>query len=160
MHTTDLAAPLAGLLNELAYGATEGEAFVLNPGDTGLLASLERIDAVEASSTPTGGATIAAHVEHVRYGLWLMNRWARGEENPFEGADWAAAWRVQEVNDDEWRARREALKLVIDEWHRVLATPRDVQPIEVSGMLGSVIHLGYHLGAMRQISAAMRGPRA
>jgi hypothetical protein len=34
------------------------------------------------------GATIAAHAQHVRYGLSLMNRWAAHGGNPFADAMW------------------------------------------------------------------------
>lgn len=33
------------------------------------------------------------------------------------------------------------------------------QAIELTGMLGSIAHLAYHLGAMRQIAKGMRGPK-
>ena len=55
---------------------------VLNGGDTGLLRSLDHLSAAAASAPSAGGPSIAAHVEHLRYGLSLMNRWAAGE-NPF-----------------------------------------------------------------------------
>jgi hypothetical protein len=41
-----------------------------------------------------------------------------------------------------------------------LGTPRDVDDIELNGMVGSVAHLAYHLGAIRQIDRATRGPAA
>jgi hypothetical protein len=34
-----------------------------------------------------------------------------------------------------------------------------VQDIELRGMIASIAHLAYHLGAIRQIAAAARGPR-
>jgi hypothetical protein len=39
-----------------------------------------------------------------------------------------------------------------------LRTPRDVQEIELSGMIGSIARLAYHLGAIRQINRTLRGP--
>ena len=41
-------------------------------------------------------------MDHVRYGLSLMNRWSAGE-NPFTSADWSASWKRTSVSDDEWR---------------------------------------------------------
>ncbi len=38
--------------------------------------------------------------------------------------------------------------------------PRDVQPRELAWIAGSVAHLAYHLGAIRQIDRAARGPTA
>jgi hypothetical protein len=36
--------------------------------------------------------------------------------------------------------------------------PRDVDEIELNGMIGSIAHLAYHLGAIRQINQSVRGP--
>ena len=55
-----------------------------------LLRSLDKISAADASRSVNDGATIAAHAQHVRYGLSLMNRWAAGE-SPFADADWTAS---------------------------------------------------------------------
>jgi hypothetical protein len=33
-----------------------------------------------------------------------------------------------------------------------------VQEIELNGIIGSVAHLAYHLGAIRQINQTLRGP--
>ena len=57
-------------LNHLVFGITERKGgYVLNTGDIGLLASLEKLSAAEASDSSNGGATIAAHAQHLRYGL-------------------------------------------------------------------------------------------
>jgi hypothetical protein len=41
----------------------------------------------------------------------------------------------------------------------VLRAPRETSWVELTGMISSVAHLGYHLGAMRQIARGARGPR-
>ena len=43
-------------------------------------------------------------------------------------------------------------------WLNTLRTPREVQEVELNGMIGSIAHLAYHLGAIRQINASARGP--
>src|SRR3954463_15044741 len=100
IDTASVAIPLAGLFSELINGAPgpDGFSYMLNGGDVGVLRSLDQLSAEAASARPTGGASIAAHVEHLRYGLSLMNRWAAGE-NPFKDADWALAWRITHVTD-------------------------------------------------------------
>jgi hypothetical protein len=158
MNTKDIAASLGILLSELVDGAPP-RAFVLNGGDPGLLGSLDRLSAAEASSSSSAGATIAAHARHVAYGLSLMNRWASGERNPWKDADWQAAWRTTEVNDGEWAGIRHDLSSETHRWLAALQEPRDVNELELSGMIGSVAHVAYHLGAIRQIHAATRGPR-
>ena len=157
MHTDDLAKTMATLFSELVDGAPASGAYMLNAGDQGLLRSLDKLSARAASALTPTGSSIAAHVDHLRYGLSLMNRWNAGE-NPFNDADWSASWRKTAVSEDEWQALRAQLRAETTRWLDALRTPREVQEIELNGMIGSIAHLAYHLGAMRQIDQAMRGP--
>ena len=160
MKTSDIAAPLAGLMAELVTGAdTSGGAFILNSGDAGLLESLEKLSAEDASRSVNAGATIAAHAQHVRYGLSLMNRWAAEGGNPFADATWEAAWKLSRVDEGQWREIRDGLRREALRWIETLGSPREVTGVELSGMIGSVAHLAYHLGAIRQIDKSARGPK-
>ena len=159
MNTAEISDTLTTLFGELVNGAGSSGAFVLNRGDKGLLKSLDLIDAEEASRSSEGGATIAAHAAHVRYGLSLMNRWAKGEENPFATADWSKAWETSTVTEAEWAGIRSELREECEMWLTGMAEPRDVIPIALNGLLCTIGHLGYHMGAMRQISSGMRGPK-
>ncbi|HWK90461.1 MAG TPA: DinB family protein [Longimicrobium sp.] len=160
MNTSELVRTLETLFSELVNGPPERGAFMLNSGDAGLLRSLDRLSAEAASAAPAGGPSIAANVEHLRYGLSLMNRWAAGEENPFADADWSAAWRRRAVSDAEWARLRAELRGEAERWLVALRTPREVRTVELNGMVGSIAHLAYHLGAIRQIDRATRGPSA
>ena len=88
-----------------------------------------------------------------------MNRWAAGE-NPFTDADWSAAWQTHKVSDSEWAEQRAELRTQADAWQNALRTDRNMSDVEMKGAIGSVAHLAYHLGAIRQILPAMRGPKA
>jgi hypothetical protein len=160
MMSDDLDRSLPSLWRELVYGAPAEGTFILNPKDVGLLASLDGLSASEASTARDSGATIAAHVEHLRFGLSLLNRWAGGEDNPFHDADWTAAWRTTMVDDHEWPQLRAALRSEAQTWEGALQQPRRVTGRELDGVIGSVIHLAYHFGAIRQIAPRARGPRA
>ncbi len=157
MRTNGLTGILDNLFGELMHGVSGAGGFMLNVGDRGLLRSLERVSAAEASALTRTGSSIAAHVAHLAYGLSLMNRWSRGE-NPFKNADWAAAWKTTTVTEPEWEALRIQLRDEGAKWLTVLRTPREVQDLELSGMIGSIAHLAYHVGAIRQISSNARGP--
>ena len=160
MHTAEFTTVLAQLFAELVDGAgSGGGAFILNSGDAGLLRSLDRLSASDASSSAPGGATIAAHAQHVRYGLSLMNEWATHGGNPFADAKWDEAWAITSVDDTQWEEIRTGLRAEAHRWVTTLQAPRDVQGVELTGMIASIAHLAYHLGAIRQISKAARGPR-
>ncbi len=158
MTTSELFASLHVLMHELTYGPASTGGFVLNGGDAGLLASLDRLSPDDASMSSQDGASVAAHVAHVSYGLSLMNRWAAGED-PFAAADWTAAWQVGRVSKEEWDRLRSELRRQIDNWLAAVVTPRDLETVELNGVVGSVVHLAYHVGAIRQIHAAARGPK-
>src|SRR5688572_9824092 len=153
MHTTEINSVLVRLFSELVAGAAaDGGAFILNSGDAGLLRSLDRISADGASRSVHDGATIAAHAQLLRYGLSLMNQWASEGGNPFANAKWDEAWKTSAVDEAEWQEIRTGLRDETHRWRQVLGSPRDASDVEFSGMVGSIAHLAYHLGAIRQIN--------
>ena len=159
MQTHDAAPALARLFTELISGTSGRGGFVLNTGDIGLLRSLDHVSAADASRSVNGGATIAAHVQHLRYGLSLMNRWAAEGGNPFADAAWDEAWKTSVVDASEWAAIRSGLADEAHQWLRMLASPRTADETEFAGMVSSIAHLAYHVGAIRQINKESRGPR-
>lgn len=160
MHTAESANALAHLFTELVDGVKSSSGgFMLNTGDAGLLASLDRLTAADASRSTNGGATIAAHAQHVRYGLSLMNQWAAEGGNPFTNAKWDEAWKISGVDAAQWDEIRAGLRLEASRWISVLKTPREVSDMEFTGLVSSIGHLAYHLGAIRQINKDARGPK-
>jgi hypothetical protein len=145
------------LLAELTDGPTD-VAYVLNRGDCGLLASLRSLSAAQASARPAGRSSIASHVHHLRYSLSLINRWVRGEDM-YGQADWTESWRHQQVTDAEWHALVDALDSEIRTWLTAIPTLRQLDAAALREAIGSVVHLAYHLGAIRQLDAAAAGPR-
>jgi len=160
MNTTEVNPSLMRLFSELVDGTSgHGGAFILNSGDVGLLRSLDKLSAADASRSVNDGATIAAHAQHVRYGLSLMNRWAAEGGDPFADAKWDAAWKISNVDVSAWKEIRDGLRDEAHRWLTVLGSPRHVSDVELTGMLASIAHLAYHLGAIRQITKGGRGPR-
>lgn len=150
------------ILVELVHGSPNPDerTYVLNQGDTGLLASLDKLTAADASARRGGGPSIAAHVDHLRYGLSLLNSWAAGSLPPVQELDWTASWRKNAVTDQEWRALRDALRREAAAWAAAIRTPREVNDVEAGWIVGSAAHIAYHLGAIRQIDRSIRGPTA
>jgi hypothetical protein len=154
MSTTNATfhAALSKLLVEIFDGPPGREAYILNPGDPGLLTLLEGLDARAAGTPPdVGRKAIAAHADHVRYGIALLNRWIAGETNPWADADWEASWRVTVESEEEWRALCAALRHEAETWQRHFAAREAWDEITAAGALSSLAHTTYHLGAIRQI---------
>jgi hypothetical protein len=148
---------LSKLLTEIFDGPPGNEAFLLNPGDPGLLRQLDSLDARAASTRPMPGkTTIASHMDHVLFGFTLMNRWAAGEENPWADADWNASWQRTMVTDEQWKALRDRLRQESTAWRNVVQNRTDWNDMTAAGALSSAAHTAYHFGAIRQILAALR----
>lgn len=159
MPETNLFPVIETLLSELLDGAGAENGWMLNPKDPGLFASLDKLSAAQASAIPAaGGSSVAAHVDHLRYGFELLNRRSRGEQ-PFADADYSASWKRSTVTEAEWAARRDALRNEANTWRDALK-PREMTDRELTGIISSVAHLAYHLGAIRQIDRSIKGPSA
>jgi hypothetical protein len=159
MDTRHLGNSLPTLFGELIDGAPLTEAYMTNRGDAGLLRSLDKVSATAASKLTPNGSSIAAHVDHLRYGLSLMNRWAAGE-NPFDDADWKVSWRKTRVSAVEWKQLRDQLANEAHRWLEALRKPREIAETDLNSVIGSIAHLAYHVGAIRQIDLSARGPSA
>ena len=157
-HASMLPRVVMTLLSEVLYGPG-AEAYFLNPGDRGLVASLDTLSADTASARPGGRSSVAAHVEHLRYGLSLLNRFAKGD-NPWADANWAEGWTHQHVTDDQWKSLRSDLDREARAWMEAMKRPGEWSESELAGAVGSIPHLTYHLGAIRQLAQAASGPQA
>lgn len=157
-----LAVALPALMSELLHGSPDARknTYMLNRGDEGLLRSLERLSADQASASSHGGATIAGHVDHLRYGMSLLNTWGANENAPWDTADWTAAWRTTAVDDAQWKSLLGEFRREADAWLETLRKPHDYTEDEIKWFLGNTAHLAYHMGAIRQIGRAARGPTA
>lgn len=151
---------LGAVLGEILDGSASDWGLLLNRDDAGLLGSLGRLTAAEASALPAeGGASIAAHAEHLRYDLELINRWSRGEE-PYADADWTTSWEHGTVSKPEWTAVCERLAAEAAAFQQALPHLLGGDETHKRGAIAAVAHLAYHLGAIRQIDRATRGPDA
>ena len=160
MQTTELAPSLHRLFSELVDGLTgRPGGYILNTGDEGLLRSIDKLSAADASRNVNDGATIAAHAQHLRYGLSLMNEWATDGGNPFANAKWDEAWKIAKVDEPAWKEIRDGLRSETQRWLNILETPREAAGVELTGLISTIGHFAYHMGAIRQIHKSTRGPR-
>lgn len=153
----EVAQSLAALGAELLEGPPQSGGYVLNRGDVGLHRSLAKLSAEAASAVTPGGSSVAAHVAHLTYAMSLLCRWSQGE-NPWATADWSASWKRTHVTEQEWADLLHEFRAVSEKWLEVLHVARTVDQTELTGLIGSVAHLAYHIGALRQIDRNTRGP--
>ena len=148
------------LLTEIFDGPPGDEAYVVNPGDPGLLRQLETISAATSSQQHIPGKpSIAAHAHHLYFGLSVLNRWMSGEENPWANADFNESWRRISVTEVEWSALRESLRKEANTWRNAVSTRAKWDDITSAAALSTIAHTAYHLGAIRQVLAASSSSR-
>ena len=87
---------------------------------TSLFETLDGIDAAQASrSIIETGATIAAHVEHTRFYLDVLETAMRAEKSS-EPVDWGEIWaRVRVVSPAEWERQKRDLR---ESYRRTIGT--------------------------------------
>lgn len=148
---------LTSLLTEILDGPPGQEAYVLNPGDPGLLRQLDAIDWRMASERPMPGkTTIASHVGHLCYGLAMLNRWAAGDPNPWAGADPNASWNRTTVSEEQWRTLRAAFRQESGKWRDLVATRTNWDNMSATVAISTAVHTAYHIGAIRQILVGLQ----
>src|SRR5262245_52317510 len=146
MNTTDstFQRALSNMLTEIFNGPPGQEAYVLNPGDPGLLRQLDSIDASTASKRPMPGkTTIASHVDHVQFGLAILNRWAAGDANAWAGADWNGSWQRGVVTEEQWRKLRDGLRSEAEKWRQHVATRTIWDDVSAAAALSTAAHTAY-----------------
>lgn len=143
---------LSTLLRETLLRADHQYAYLLNPDDPGFVETLKPLSAQTASTPPgPGRKSIAAHANHVLYGIELANRALGGEEGVYETADWDAAWKLESVSPDQWQDLVERLEQHSTLLLEQVRQPRDWSEIMLTGTFAIAAHTAYHLGAIRQM---------
>ncbi|HZJ08381.1 MAG TPA: hypothetical protein VFD39_01675 [Trueperaceae bacterium] len=141
---------------ELLEGVPAGEPTWVTTGGPGggVYGTLAKLSASQASAE-VDGTTVAAHAEHLRWALQLVNDHFAGVEPT---GDWSESWLVKEVDAATWNALRSELK---EAGTKLLANILELQQwgdgMGITGALASYGHTAYHLGALRQLQKRVEG---
>ena len=156
--TVAINAPAAELLLELIDGpADPDEIWIIGAGsDSSLLGTLDRFSAEQASRAPAlGRKTPASHAAHLLFSLELATRRLRGEKPP---ADWDASWEPSTVNADDWARLREQIREASNMLRQTIESrTAEWDPLSFKGIIATVAHTAYHLGALRQLMPSPHG---
>jgi hypothetical protein len=143
------------LLREAVFGSVAGSTYFVD--GAGLLETLRKLSAQEASMVGEGGATVAAHAEHIRWFLELFNAFARGERPALQ---WSESWGVRRVETGAWAELVAAIENEAEEAVILLRGSPEVESELLVPTLAMVAHLAYHLGAIRaRLVARLALPR-
>lgn len=144
------------LYRELLEGVAEGSSTWITSGGRGGGAYGTVADlTAEQASRQLNGTTVAAHVEHLRWAMQLLN----DEYDGKHGAQhWSESWLVSTVDAAAWDRLRAELRATGE---RLLANLRRPAPWERASASKSLLfsfgHTAYHLGALRQLRKQLLG---
>ena len=148
-------APFLVFLAEV-FGVSDAPGgYFLDTGRSGLLGTLDEIDAATASTPLASGPdTIASHSAHVLYILRFFAAHERGE-NPAH--DWPSSWTTYRVDDEAWDRLRAALRSTYDAvTARLQARDEWPGPAIGAGMM-LLAHCAYHVGVIHRTRSVIRG---
>lgn len=148
INQEDFTTALSILFRETFEGMPTAQEQVYLAHDTGIFATLGKISA-EQASTEINNVTIAAHSEHARFYIELLDKYLNQD---MRVVDFKQSWRVSNVSENDWDDLRENMSKVYRK------TSETLEKNEVWGLdtitvaMGIVAHTAYHLGAIRQMA--------
>lgn len=123
--------------------------------DSGLRNTLSALTAEQASRRPGGHPSIAAHARHAGFHLRVVAEWVQGVRTP---RDWLASFEPQTVTDAEWKQLQAELEESRAQLERAIDSLTPAQLEENGAGMGTIVHLAYHLGAIRQLMHFVESP--
>lgn len=148
INKEDFTTALSILFRETFEGMPTKEEQVYLAHDTGIFATLGAIDADKAS-TEINGATIAAHSEHARFYIELLDNYINRE---MRVVDFKQSWQVAAVSENEWDDLRDNLSKIYHKTSETLAKNEEWGLDSITVAMGIISHTAYHLGAIRQLA--------
>ena len=151
INQDDFTAALLVLFKEAFEGLTAREGNVFLDGGVGFFTTLGKIDAQQASREINANS-IAAHSEHARFYLELLNNYLNKD---YRVVDFKQSWRIKSVTEDEWEKLRENLAEIYRKIEETFRQKSEWTLDTMTVAMGMVAHSAYHLGAIRQMSKTL-----
>ncbi|MCY7376818.1 MAG: hypothetical protein LH472_12730 [Pyrinomonadaceae bacterium] len=148
INQTDFTTALSILFRETFEGMPTVEEQVFLDRDAGIFATLGQIDA-ERASAEINFTTIAAHSEHARFYIELLDNYLNKDMRVI---DFKQGWRVKTVGENEWDDLRGNLSKTYRKFSETLSKNEEWTLDAITVAMGIITHTAYHLGAIRQMA--------
>lgn len=148
INREDFTTALSILFRETFEGMPTAEEQVYLAHNTGIFATLGTLSA-EQASTEINATTIAAHSEHARFYVELLDNYLNRD---MRVVDFKQSWRVTAVSENEWDDLRSNLSKIYRKTTETLAKNDEWALDSITVAMGIVAHTAYHLGAIRQLA--------
>ena len=140
------------LFRETFEGSPEGSPSAYLDRGIGIFNTLDELTA-EQVSREINGSSIAAHTEHSKFYLDRLCEFLNGRT---EQVNWEQSWLIEEVNEEEWTALRNAVRKSYEGAVGCFAKIEDWNETRVGMAMGMLAHTSYHLGAVRQMTKKVK----
>ena len=121
--------------------------------DAGLNNALKGLNASQASrKTQPGGSSIASHANHLVFAFEAFIDWIEKKDNK---RDWAESWSVKDVNEFQWSDLVERLAACQQKLAEAIDNTDLDDEQSFGGAVAAIVHMAYHLGAIRQKLVAL-----
>ncbi len=136
------------ILRETFEGSPEGQPSAYLDRGVGIFPTLKKFSA-EDVSRDINGTTIAAQTEHAKFYLDRMVEFIKGRT---DAVDWDQSWLIEDVNEAEWVALRDAVRKSYENVLLCFAEVETWNQDNIGDAVAIIAHTSYHLGAIRQIA--------
>ncbi len=136
------------LLRETFEGSPEGQPSAYLDRGVGIFPTLKKFSA-EDVSRDINGTTIAAQTEHAKFYLDRLVEFIKGRT---DAVDWDQSWLIEDVNEAEWDALRDAVRKSYENVLLCFAEVETWNQDNIGDAVAIIAHTSYHLGAIRQIA--------
>ena len=136
------------ILRETFEGSPEGQPSAYLDRGIGIFPTLEKLSA-ENVSRDIFGTTIAAQTEHAKFYLDRLVEFIKGRT---DAVDWDQSWLIEDVNEAEWNALRDAVRKSYENVLLCFAEVETWNQDNIGDAVAIIAHTSYHLGAIRQIA--------
>lgn len=145
MNQADFIKGMLAVLEETFESSKDGAGSIYLDRKIGVFQTLDAISAEQASQI-INDTSIAAHTEHLRFYVWVLNESLQRDIT----VNWEDSWRVLTVNEIEWDELRFALREIYQTTRETLQNIDDWNAEKVGEAVAIIAHTAYHFGAIRQ----------
>ena len=157
LSLSDVVEQLTAILDEAFEHPPRAWSYFTDPSpDAGYFGLLAKLGAAEAGRS-VGGSSIAAQVRHVIFATEASIAFMEGEPEAPGLEAWQLSWQVPEVDEAAWTQMQAELRAVYERLRRVIASRATTNARSAGGAIAVIAHVAYHLGAIKQKAAVIRG---
>lgn len=128
--------------------------FTDGDGDSGYFGTLQKIDFRDAQRA-IAGTSIAAQTKHVTFVIRVATKSRSTDSDAPDAGQWRQSWAIDNLDSEKWRQMCQELRKAYYDLRHVISEASLTDDETFANVIGVVVHIAYHLGAIRAKAAAV-----